>query len=961
MKNTDLFAAVSNIDESLIERSYNAMNGSRKRIPIVIKRAAIAAACIAIAISSILVIKRGGAPAVIDKDGFHIENGVLISYSGDESDVVIPDEVECIADFAFADNPNVEEITAVHLGTSVKRIDINAFAGLKYLKEIDVYEKNDSFVWSDGLLLSADGTVLLRYEREGESLFKIPDTVRYVAAYAVYSDSLIEIDFGSKLVAIGNYAFSNITGLKSIMLPDTVEYIGEGAFYGCRSAVEGHIPKNAAVGESAFEMVPFYNSAIAGEICPGEEIARGLINPSGAFLKSDLSAFTDEVDIILSGMRGELEDVDWDSLTSVQQYAFSAVEDAPEKPGDLFVPDGFEFGELFFDDDGWEGYGGGYDLRVFLPCGDYEIVMEAYAYTAFFELNWKDVVFFIDNVYYLRVAGPADPSCSYSEFGWNAQYEHIEETYSGLVFVHEDGRIVYDNYRHESSEPFSFRFSPDGTRVAVEYTCDFEPCFFIVALNGDKLEDDRFIINDYVNMFSGKYCENTLRWTDNDNLEGENVFGHFTFNIFERFPTQDAAIGNVCSDLAVPVSILMMTASQIREAYGMSLEYTDYGPDHNVVYSSADYWVVFSRSDIGKIHRDKMTPREVILDSDFPDYEYAVEKTDVAEYGIAWDGCVFDASSEEIVLEKRFSGFTVYIHVTAVGKDLPADPDSAEFSQWFADYMKSPTGIISQIRVVNNEKEPSSSADPKNDDYATYELDPIGAGKDNDTEYLDRIGRLEKTIKDGDCIAVGNIRIRVSVDGDDGSKSVVARSVEAYGQKIYYYSYDEAIKINGPYLLQACEADKYAVVANTYYENGDSYIFTREGFIHISPPVCEKGEEESYYSSSGISFYEKDGHLCYQRIPLKSQVLVHQVYGGLMEYCVARDELYRESGRAEIENGEIVYYPEKTETVSDAFDLELEYSRWQENVGNSDQFPNMTEMTLDEYLAENAKLHKRAY
>lgn len=80
-----------------------------------------------------------------------------------------------------------------------------------------------------------------------------------------------------------------------------------------------------------------------------------------------------------------------------------------------------------------------------------------------------------------------------------------------------------------------------------------------------------------------------------------------------------------------------------------------------------------------------------------------------------------------------------------------------------------------------------------------------------------------------------------------------------------------------------------------------------------------------------------------------------QAVGGILEYCVSKDELFRETGTIALADGEIDYFPQKKETVSDAVDLEHEFALWCNTIGM-----NPSKITMDEYLQENSRIYSRA-
>ena len=108
-------------------------------------------------------------------DDFTVEDGVLTAYTGDETEVTIPNCVIEIADMVFKGH---SEITELVLPDSLDRIGEYAFSGCKSLTEI-----------------------------------VIPYGTRY----------------------IGEFAFSGCRNLTSVTVPDTVCEIGDCAFSGCKS------------------------------------------------------------------------------------------------------------------------------------------------------------------------------------------------------------------------------------------------------------------------------------------------------------------------------------------------------------------------------------------------------------------------------------------------------------------------------------------------------------------------------------------------------------------------------------------------------------------------------------------------------------------------------------------------------------------------------------------------------
>lgn len=529
MREVDFLDAVGRVDEKFVDECFTYV--PHRKMNVWIKRLGAVAACFAVFVAAVFIVNLAKQPTIIDENGFYIENGVLLRYTGTETDVTIPETVESVADFAFLENANAKEIEVVRLGASVKTVGANAFAGLEKLSSVQVSEKNKAYTERDGLIMSADGTVLLNYGRSGETSFKIPDTVKIIAAHAVQGTKLEEIDFGAGLEYIGYNAFADSYELKAIMLPDTVTYIGDGAFAGCGSAVDGHIPEGAEIGDYAFDRVPFYMSMLAGMMCPGEEIERGLVTPSVGIQNSNLDALTEQIEYILAAMRGD----EGYKPTEYGKLAYGAVYEMPAVPENMDIPTKFSVKDLTFVDQGW-GRTGINDLQIFLSAGDYTITFEAYGYDLYKELYWSDAVFHITRVYFVQNIEDIDPGYTVSGFGWTAVFERGEGVYSGITFMHEDGRIIRCAIDITSKQPYKLTFSPDGTRVAVEYNMNGEPTFYVQSLDGEPLSQPNYDYSLYLHSRVGKYVANTLIWYDNETIEGENEYGRFRFNIYGYQP-----------------------------------------------------------------------------------------------------------------------------------------------------------------------------------------------------------------------------------------------------------------------------------------------------------------------------------------------------------------------------------------------------------------------------------------
>lgn len=140
-------------------------------------------------------------------------NGALVT------DVIIPDGVTSIGNYAFCGHTGLTSIT---IPDSVTNIGDEAFRGCTGLTGITIPDGvtsigNYAFAWCSGL-----------------TSITIPDSVTNIGNSAFNScNGITSITIPGGVTSIGNYAFSCCRGLANITIPDSVINIGEGAFSGC--------------------------------------------------------------------------------------------------------------------------------------------------------------------------------------------------------------------------------------------------------------------------------------------------------------------------------------------------------------------------------------------------------------------------------------------------------------------------------------------------------------------------------------------------------------------------------------------------------------------------------------------------------------------------------------------------------------------------------------------------------
>ena len=166
--------------------------------------------------------------------------------------VTIPSSVTGIGWGAFY---GCTGLTSVTILSSVTVIGGSAFRGCTSLKSITVDKNNKNYTSVDGVLFNKDKTEILVYPNAKGSSYVIPGSVTYIGDSAFYGctglksvtipSSVTEIDFG---------AFSGCTGLKSVTISNGVTKIGLAAFSGCTGLTSITIPSSVTY----IDMEAFY-------------------------------------------------------------------------------------------------------------------------------------------------------------------------------------------------------------------------------------------------------------------------------------------------------------------------------------------------------------------------------------------------------------------------------------------------------------------------------------------------------------------------------------------------------------------------------------------------------------------------------------------------------------------------------------------------------------------------------
>lgn len=197
-----------------------------------------------------------------------IENGVLVAYTGEAEEFVVPDEVHTIGQGAFKHNSPQNKLKRVVLHDNIKEIGIDAFRGCYALSEITIPGSVEqigatSFMGCTGLtsVVLEQGVKGIGVDAFKEctalTAISIPGSIEsigvgafshckgissvtievgtlHIGEYAFYEcDNLGKVTFPSGLLTMGQYAFANSEALSSITIPGSVSAVGLNAFEAC--------------------------------------------------------------------------------------------------------------------------------------------------------------------------------------------------------------------------------------------------------------------------------------------------------------------------------------------------------------------------------------------------------------------------------------------------------------------------------------------------------------------------------------------------------------------------------------------------------------------------------------------------------------------------------------------------------------------------------------------------------
>ena len=206
------------------------------------------------------------------ENGLYIEDNVLIKCDNKVENVVIPDGITQIDDYAFE---LCTQLKTVMIPGSVTSIGDDAFYGCFRLTSITL---PNSVTYIGDYAFSGCGSL---------TSITIPNSVTSIGERTfAYCDSLTSITIPNSVTIIGSAAFRECSSLTSITIPNSVTSIGEEAFYNCGSLTSITIGSGVtSIGEDAFEGCYDLTNIVVDKNNPNYKVVDGhLYDKSGEMI-----------------------------------------------------------------------------------------------------------------------------------------------------------------------------------------------------------------------------------------------------------------------------------------------------------------------------------------------------------------------------------------------------------------------------------------------------------------------------------------------------------------------------------------------------------------------------------------------------------------------------------------------------------------------------------------------------
>lgn len=221
-------------------------------------------------------------PWFVNREASLVTLGSVLLGGQVNSELIVPDNIEMIAPYAFSEEENLTSFTSseslkvigegafyrcnnlgvVNIGESVTNIGPLAFYSTAFVSEAE----SDFVIAGSGHLIQYKGS---------KEVVNIPGNVSFITGGAFYSNTAIkEVNIPDSVTSVGERAFMNCSKLTSLSLCDGLLMIGKEAFARCKALKNITVPSSVEVmGESAFYGCNALESAVLKN---NSDIPRGL-------------------------------------------------------------------------------------------------------------------------------------------------------------------------------------------------------------------------------------------------------------------------------------------------------------------------------------------------------------------------------------------------------------------------------------------------------------------------------------------------------------------------------------------------------------------------------------------------------------------------------------------------------------------------------------------------------------